>query len=153
MYCSKCGAQIDDEAFVCSNCGCATGKQLPEQKQNQLADEKSKMDMGTNFMYCSKCGAQINSEAIICPKCGCATGKQLQKQKKSQSTSGESKAGVGVLMAIFFGLIGLIIGIAIYPSGTEDRKTFLNGFWTTFGIVFSILFAVFIFFLVIYTLA
>lgn len=24
MYCQKCGSQIDDEAVVCPNCGCAT---------------------------------------------------------------------------------------------------------------------------------
>ena len=33
MFCSKCGKEIDDEAVVCPNCGCAT------EKMNQPANE------------------------------------------------------------------------------------------------------------------
>lgn len=85
-------------------------------------------------MYCSKCGEQIDDEAVICPKCGCATGKQLIEQKQNQFTDGKSKKSIGILMGMFLGLIGLIIGLVIYPSGSKDRETFLEGFWIGFVI-------------------
>lgn len=28
MFCSKCGKEIHDEAVVCPNCGCSTGKNV-----------------------------------------------------------------------------------------------------------------------------
>lgn len=33
MYCKKCGAQIDDDAYVCAHCG-AQVRELPNEKQN-----------------------------------------------------------------------------------------------------------------------
>ena len=29
MYCSNCGAEINDNAVVCVKCGCAVNKQIP----------------------------------------------------------------------------------------------------------------------------
>ena len=38
MYCYKCGAQIDDEAIVCTSCGCATKNYgSSANKRNQVA--------------------------------------------------------------------------------------------------------------------
>lgn len=72
-------------------------------------------------MNCKKCGAEIDNEAVVCPKCGCAVDKDQQNPKYN-----ESKTGIGVLMGLFFGLIGFIIGVAIYPEGTVARKTFVK---------------------------
>lgn len=36
MFCSKCGKEIDDEAFVCPGCGCLTGVHSVE-KNTQTA--------------------------------------------------------------------------------------------------------------------
>lgn len=38
MYCYKCGAQIDDEAVVCTSCGCAT------KNYASVASKKRKFD-------------------------------------------------------------------------------------------------------------
>ena len=36
MYCSKCGAEINDEAVICTKCGCLVGdKKIPTQIQAQ----------------------------------------------------------------------------------------------------------------------
>lgn len=32
MFCSKCGKEINDEAYVCPFCGCLTGKNASPQK-------------------------------------------------------------------------------------------------------------------------
>ena len=80
-------------------------------------------------MFCKKCGKEVNDDAVVCIHCGCAIKEDLQ-----QKGYDEAKTGVGVAMAIFLGLIGLIIGVCIYPAGTIARKTFVKGFWITFGI-------------------
>ena len=38
MFCSKCGAQIDDEAIICPKCGCSTANydQPDTQQQSQV---------------------------------------------------------------------------------------------------------------------
>lgn len=84
-------------------------------------------------MFCKKCGEEINNEAVVCPKCGCST-----KQENIDPKFRESKTGMGVLMGLFLGIIGLIIGIVIYPEGTVARKTFINAWLTTFLICFAI---------------
>lgn len=43
-----------------------------------------------------------------------------------QSKYNESKTGIGVVLGLFLGIIGLIIGICIYPEGTVARKTFIK---------------------------
>ena len=47
-FCPHCGAQTEEGALVCPNCG----KPLK------------------NLQYCPHCGEQIDAEAVICPKCG-----------------------------------------------------------------------------------
>ena len=32
MYCTKCGAQINDSADICINCGCETIKRIQKQE-------------------------------------------------------------------------------------------------------------------------
>ena len=51
----------------------------------------------------------------------------------------ESKTGIGVLMGLFLGIIGLVIGICMYPAGTLARKTFLKAWGITFGVCVAIL--------------
>ena len=42
-------------------------------------------------------------------------------------------------MALFLGIIGLIIGIVLYPSGTIARKTFIKAWCITYAIVFALM--------------
>lgn len=48
---------------------------------------------------------------------------------------------MGILFAIFLGLIGLIIGICMYKGGTVERDTFISGWWKGFFISLGINFA------------
>ena len=82
--------------------------------------------------YCIHCGKEIKDEAVVCPSCGCSV-----KETKEQDYN-ESKAGIGVLCAIFLTFIGLIIGLIIYPSGTNARRTFLKGWGITIGVQIAI---------------
>ena len=75
-------------------------------------------------MYCKKCGKEIDNDAVICTSCGCAVDKESIK-------NGTKKTGVGVLFALFLGILALIISLLLYPANTVERDSFLKGWlWT-----------------------
>ena len=90
-------------------------------------------------MYCRHCGQEVNDNAVVCIHCGCAI-----QEKNSLSTNGITECGnkstLGLLFALFLGLVGLIIGICIYPSASYERETFIKG-WIK-GFVIAIVVAV-----------
>ena len=91
--------------------------------------------------YCKYCGKEVNLYAEICPHCG----RRIREIPTYSNPEHQySKTGVGVAMALFLGIIGLIIGMCMYPSGTPARETFIKGWVTTFiiTIVIGVLIAV-----------
>lgn len=92
-------------------------------------------------MYCKNCGKEVDDNAIACPHCGCAV------SRASRSSYGEPKTGLGALLGVFLGIIGLVIGLCLYPADTIERKTFLKGwaiaFVITIVLVIILYFAVF----------
>ncbi len=80
-------------------------------------------------MFCKNCGKEVKDEAVVCVNCGCS----LEKKAEVNPEHNESKAGMGVLFALLFGLIGLLIGILMYPENTVARKTFMKAWGITFG--------------------
>lgn len=81
-------------------------------------------------MFCSKCGEEIMDEAVICPKCGCKTGVEYAREVEID----EPKTGMGVLLGLFLGIIGLIIGLCLFKENTIARKTFIKAWAITFAI-------------------
>ena len=79
--------------------------------------------------FCTHCGKELKYEAVICTGCGCEV-----KNNNNLLKYNEIKTPLGILFAIFLGIIGLIIGIIMYPSGSEARKTFVKGWLITFVI-------------------
>lgn len=86
-------------------------------------------------MFCQHCGGEVKDEAMVCIHCGCALKNQVNTNPITNTDT--PKTGMGVLLA-FVGLIGLIIGLVIYPTGTVARHTFLKGFWITIGVFFGV---------------
>ena len=84
-------------------------------------------------MFCKNCGKPINDNAVVCIHCGCST-----EDNPSKSGDKESKNGIGILLGLFIGLIGLIIGIVMYKEGTVARQTFIKGWGIGFGITIAI---------------
>lgn len=82
MYCKNCGAQMNDNAAVCVNCGAAKGA-------------------GTS--YCPNCGSQTQPNAAICLNCGVALNGPapvpVGVEQKSRLTAG--------LLGIFLGGFGI----------------------------------------------
>lgn len=128
MYCCHCGKEIHDEAVVCVHCG-------------HNVDLRPRIVEPINIKvkkYCQYCGNEVNDNAEICLKCGCRTGlkhdEEIVEEEEENNDFGdnESKTAVGVLMALFLGLIGLCIGFSMYPRDTEARRTFITGWTATF---------------------
>lgn len=86
-------------------------------------------------MFCPKCGAQVDDEADVCVHCG----RSLKQKVEEKPEYAESKTGIGVLLGLFLGLIGLIIGICIYPENTVARKTFIKAWGITFGVSIAVI--------------
>lgn len=84
-------------------------------------------------MFCRNCGKEVNDNAVVCIHCGCSL-----DTKKEKQLSGESKTGLGVVLGIFLGLIGLIIGLCMYPAETIERKSFIKGWGIAFGVSLAI---------------
>ena len=55
-------------------------------------------------------------------------------------------------MALFLGIIGLIIGIMLYPSGTITRKTFIKAWCITYAIALIMIFIIIFFVAAAFTL-
>lgn len=91
-------------------------------------------------MYCKYCGKEINDDADICIHCGRSTGRQSVQESYEVD---EPKTGIGILLGLFLGLIGLVIGLLLYPSNTVRRATFIKGWVGAF--VISIIVAVIIY--------
>lgn len=80
MYCKNCGNQMDPNAAVCLNCGCAKG---------------------TGMSYCANCGQPVSPGAAVCTTCGYAT-----VQAPAVAPNAKSKLVAG-LLGIFLGCYGV----------------------------------------------
>ncbi len=51
MYCTKCGAQIKEEAIVCVNCGCAISRNVATQQTTpEQPKKKDEVSVGLGFL-------------------------------------------------------------------------------------------------------
>ena len=80
MYCSNCGAEVNDKAVVCVKCGCAVCR--PDVKIDTFDPSKSKKDwliclllcafvgyLGIHRFYAGKIGTGI-LQLVTCGGCG-----------------------------------------------------------------------------------
>ena len=98
-------------------------------------------------MFCVKCGKYNPDTKKQCAYCGgelttvnpnpnpnVRTYKDImyktQKKEPRQSSSPDNKTLAGVLLCLFLGVIGLIIGLLLYPDG-EKRRSFLKAWVVT----------------------
>lgn len=68
-------------------------------------------------MYCPRCGEENKDTNTICRCCGA----ELYPQEE------RSKAAIGVLLYFLLSIIGLILGLGLYPAGSYERNTFCKG--------------------------
>jgi TM2 domain-containing membrane protein YozV/ribosomal protein L40E len=107
MYCPKCAAQNDDNAFRCTKCGqilqavagsyCRNcGKEVP---QNAVVCISCGVAPMTGVSFCQTCGSQTHPAAQVCTKCGVAL-------TIAPPADAKSKLAAGIL-GIFLGGLGV----------------------------------------------
>ena len=105
MLCPKCGKENKNNAKYCMYCG-----------------KKIIKEISSTFIFCSNCGKKNSSKDKYCSNC-C---EKLREDKTKIKDYTQSKNGVGFMLGLLLGIIGLIIGLCLYPFGSNSRKTFLN---------------------------
>lgn len=108
-HCVNCGAEIDDRAELCSNCGVNQTKPL----------EGGYEDRGENQKYCVECGELIAKQAEVCPQCGAR-----QPDLTGGSSSDQIAAGV---LALLLGGLG---AHKFYQGNVKLGLIYLCFFWT-----------------------
>ena len=88
-------------------------------------------------MFCYNCGKEVDDKAVICVHCGVAL-KNKEEMQTEKLEYREPKTAIGVVFALFLGLIGLLIGVLIYPAGTVARKTFMKAWLMTYLISIAV---------------
>ena len=127
----KCKKENPNNASYCEYCG---GKL-------ERPSTTSYGSSGGKTIYCKNCGTQNPYFRATCTKCGRVlketnyydsfTQNYVNRSYSSKSY-GQSKTLAGVLLCMFLGLIGLIIGVCCFPSGSYERKTFTKAWIITF---------------------
>ena len=82
-------------------------------------------------MVCKHCGTINPVDAEQCCYCG-------ELLETSHHELVVSKTRTGILMALFLGVIGLIIGIFLYPSGSHERDSFVHAWIQTFFLALAV---------------
>ena len=118
MICKECKKSNPSYAQRCIYCG---GELIPDPKTIQ------------KVKVCEECNKTNPSYAQRCTYCG---GRLVEKIKESNaplnrqsgnSKQGESKTSIGVILCLLFNMLGLIIGLLMYPSGSYERETMISG--------------------------
>lgn len=108
-HCINCGAEIADQADVCTECGVNQRTSLDGSYGDRGADER----------YCVNCGELIYKQADICPDCGVA--------QPSRGTAGETDQVAAGILAILLGGLG---AHKFYQGNTRNGVLYLCFFWT-----------------------
>ena len=94
-------------------------------------------------MFCKNCGKYTPDGREKCIYCGGELSeKQTVQARHPGKDTDRDKTVVGVILSLLLGIIGLVIGLLIYPTG-QERATFLSG-WLKCFVVCIILSAVFV---------
>ena len=123
MYCTKCGKYNADDKVVCMYCGHHM-KDIPQENKTQ-----------ENKQSFYESPAWQNS--------------QRRQDQNGYQYAGEEKGGIGIVLGFFFGLLGLLIGLLLYPAFTYERETFING-WIK-GLIIGVIITVVLMFAIVCT--
>lgn len=140
MLCPNCGNETPDNFEFCANCGAKLIKEIeqPQESKNGLKFIRCRncgKEMLESFEFCASCGAKLKTNEQTKYK---TVNYNVNNNREIRYGSHESKTGLGVLLAILLGVIGLIVGICLYPEGSYARKSFIKAWVITFAIEIGI---------------
>ena len=78
-------------------------------------------------MTCPHCGKEVPNSNLTCPYCAKTLRKTL---RKTPTVYHDSKTAMGVILSLFLGFIGLVIGLLLYQG--YERETFIKGWMIPF---------------------
>jgi predicted RNA-binding Zn-ribbon protein involved in translation (DUF1610 family) len=106
MFCSSCGAKIDDGIKFCPNCGTSSIAQSTVVAEKSTDIESAQIPIQKSLTadeaFCTSCGAVIKKEAEICPKCGVR-----QKPANGGGSEINSRWTTLLILSIFLGGFGV----------------------------------------------
>ena len=129
--CTKCGAEVIDNAAVCSQCGgdlnnspqksTPQGKPTPKttsanptQITQQPQNFQQMMNVNLPRKFCSSCGTEIFNNSVICTSCGCLVG-NIQPQRKATNTQyTPNTQNGGKLTSLFEFITGIFALISMF---------------------------------------
>lgn len=86
MYCTNCGKEIDNSAFVCVHCG---------------------VKQGTGKNHCHNCGQPMNQDAAFCTGCGVKTLSNQSSINLEGFNGGTRNKITAALLCFFLGVLGI----------------------------------------------
>ncbi len=79
-------------------------------------------------MLCKNCAHEVDEKATFCIYCG----HKLKIEPTLTESNNIFEKSMGVLLAIFLSIVGLIVGLLVYREDTQKREVFLIGWWIGF---------------------
>lgn len=117
-HCRNCGAEINDAAEVCTECGVNQQTRLEGSHEERDADQ----------VYCVNCGELIYRQAEICPECGVS--------QPSLGSSGDTDQVAAGILAILLGGLGVH---KFYQGNTRNGVLYLCFFWTAIPAILGLI--------------
>lgn len=120
-YCTHCGAELNDDAVFCVNCGKAV---------------ENGQDSAPKIKYCTNCGNELKEGADFCVNCGCRVGRSApEAQDANKNKTIETVAKVFMVLAcvalgvcaIMCGIISLILATAPNVLSAEELADIVTG--------------------------
>ncbi|MBR2622668.1 MAG: zinc-ribbon domain-containing protein [Clostridia bacterium] len=99
MFCSHCGKEVSDEAYVCTYCGCLVGKGKAPQK-----------DSGEQANVMAILGLIF---ALFCPILGIVFGAIGMVKAKELNGTGERMASWSIVLSIIVSILFITAVVAI----------------------------------------
>lgn len=110
MYCRKCGAQIDDEAYVCVHCGTMV-KELPSESENSIEPNLEHGYRKTNGFAIA--GFVLSFFGGILGLIFSIIGRN---QCLERGDDGENLAKAGIIISLVVMLVSFFVGLACAVS-------------------------------------
>lgn len=136
MFCRNCGKPIDDEAMFCPACGSPTTEGNDKKEKNNDEKQNASKSGENNATNENKSKDELASK--------------MQSIKNNpdydidnHQVENNSKTSIGVVLGLFLGFIGLIIGLLLYNNENESRQTFIKG-WVIGFVVCIVLAFIFV---------
>lgn len=117
-HCKNCGAEIADDAEVCTECGVNQRTRL----------EGGHGDRSVDDVYCVNCGELINKQAELCPECGV--------RQPSHGKSGDTDQVAAGILAILLGGLGVH---KFYQGNMKNGVLYLCFFWTAIPAILGLI--------------